>query len=96
MVNMATVPRRTGMADPYDALWPCVLRDSGVAAFTVATPGLVTIMWVLSWRVQSWPLAGSRPSCGRHRGVGLLMVGFLESAFLWLSSGGFQGRATFQ
>ena len=79
------------MADPYGALWPCVLRDSGVADFTVATPGLLTVMWVLSWRVQSWPLAGSRSSCGRLPGVGLLVAGFLESALLWLSSGGFLG-----
>ena len=81
------------MANPYGALWPCVLRDSGVADFTIATPGLVTVMWVLSWRVQSWPLAESRSSCGRLLGVGLLVAGFLESAFF---SGRFQGRAAFQ
>ena len=43
-----------------------------------------------------WPASWSRSSCGRLLGVGLLVASFLESAFLWLSSGGFQGRAAFQ
>ena len=77
------------MADPYGALWPCVLQESGVAGFTVAMPRLVTVMWVQSLRVQSWPLAGSRSSCGRLLGVGPLGAGFLESAILWFSSGRF-------
>ena len=34
------------MADPYGVLWPCLPRASGVVGRTVATPRLVTVMWV--------------------------------------------------
>ena len=34
------------MAGPYGVLWPCLPRASGVVGRTVATPRLVTIMWV--------------------------------------------------
>ena len=46
--NMATVPRRMGMAGPYGALWPCLFRDSGVVGCTVATLHPIAIMWVQS------------------------------------------------
>ena len=77
------------MADPYGALWPRVLQDSGVAGYTVATPHLITVMWARPLRVQSRPAPGSRSSCGRLLGVGPLGAGFLESAILWFSSGRF-------
>ena len=64
------------MAGPYGTLWPCGLRDAGVAGFTVATPRLITVMWVRLLRVQSWPASGSRSSCGRLLGVSHLMVIF--------------------
>ena len=35
-----------GMAVPYGVLWPCLPRASGVVGRTVATPRLVTVMWV--------------------------------------------------
>ena len=75
------------MAAPYDALWPCVSRDSGVAGFTVATPCLITIMWVQTLRARSCPPAGG----GRLLGIGLLTAGFLEPALSWFSSWGFLG-----
>ena len=34
------------MAVPYGVLWPCLPRASGVVGHTVATPRLVTVMWV--------------------------------------------------
>ena len=34
------------MAVPYGVLWPCLPRASGVVGRTVATPRLVTVMWV--------------------------------------------------
>ena len=86
MVNMATVPRRTGEGRPYGILWPGVLRDLRVAGFAVATPRLITFMRVQPLRVRSWPLAGSRSSCGRLLGVGPLVAGFLESVLLWPAS----------
>lgn len=69
------------MAAPYGVLWPCVLRYLGVAGFTVATPRLITVMWVQILRERSWPFAR-----GRLLGVSLLVDGFLESALSWLSS----------
>ena len=33
-------------AVPYGLLWPCLPRASGVVGRTVATPRLVTVMWV--------------------------------------------------
>ena len=35
-----------GMAVLYGVLWPCLPRASGVVGRTVATPRLVTVMWV--------------------------------------------------
>ena len=82
--NTATVPRRTGMAGPYGALWPCRFRDSGLVGCTAATPRLITVMWMQSWWVQSWPASGSRlsswpasgsrSSWGRLPGVGHLVA----------------------
>ena len=65
-----------GVAAPYGALWPRVLQDSGVAGCTVATPHLITVMWVQPLRVQSWPLAGSQSSYGWLLGVGHLVAFF--------------------
>ena len=53
MVNMATVPRRTGHAYFVRRIVPGVLRDSGVAGFTVATPRHIAIMWMQTSRIRS-------------------------------------------
>ena len=53
---------RLQVAAPYGALWPRLLRDSGVAGFTVATPRLIAVMWVQTLRVWFRPPARSRPS----------------------------------
>ena len=37
------------MADPYGVLWPCMLRDLGVADRTATTSCLITVMWMQSW-----------------------------------------------
>ena len=66
-VNMATVPRRTGHAYPVRRTVPGVLRDSGVAGFTVATPRRTAVRWVQTFVGTVW--------------TALWGAGFLESAF---------------
>ena len=45
-VSMATVLRRTGHAYPVRRTVPGVLRDSGVAGFTVAMPHHIAVVWM--------------------------------------------------
>ena len=83
-VNMATVPRRTGDGRPLRRPVAMPAWDSGVVGCTAATPHLITVMWMQSWWVQSWPASGSRlsswpasgsrSSWGRLPGVGHLIA----------------------
>ena len=52
-VNVATVPHRTGHGHPVWRTVPGMLRDSGVAGFTVATPRHIAVMWMQTSRVRS-------------------------------------------
>ena len=47
-LRLAWLQCRAGreMAVPYGVLWPCLPRALGVVGRTVATPRLVTVMWV--------------------------------------------------
>src|SRR4051812_14480561 len=72
---MATMPRQTGQSYPVRCTVPGVLRVSGVAGSTVATPpshrryvvaGLEGTILTAPWEPASW----SRPSRGRLLGAG--------------------------
>src|SRR3954466_5068824 len=79
---MATVPHRTGQGYPVRRTVPGVLRVSGVAGFTVATPCPITVMWLRTSRVRSLPCRGSR-----LLGVGLLEAGPPAAFFVKVEAG---------